>query len=145
MKKILFPLLAVLSLSMASCIKPDSPELDSKASLSALKCYVYYDPSNLSLYKELDLLSGMYLPEQGAASFTFPSEPELYNEETLSRCRIEATVPSTARVELVDADGNTMAEGLGGWHNLYNTTFWFNVIAADGTLKMYQISCNCKK
>lgn len=62
----------------------------------------------------------------------------MYNSETLRRCRLELTVPATARVVEVDAAGNETGSGISGMRDLNSTTVYFKVIAADGTEKQYQ-------
>jgi hypothetical protein len=75
----------------------------------------------------------------GAITYTFPTG-ERYTSETLKRCRLEVTIPSTARVVETDAKGNEIGSGIGGMRDLSNakTTIYFKVIAADGTEKRYQ-------
>ena len=138
MKYIIILYLALLS--VVSCQKLDYPEADTSNSLSSLKCYVYYDPANLRLYETLDILSGGTFNDQmGAITYTFPTG-ERYTSETLKRCRLEVTIPSTARVVETDAKGNEIGSGIGGMRDLSNakTTIYFKVIAADGTEKRYQ-------
>ena len=116
MKKILLYIMALVALG--SCVKPDERERDSDNELRSLKAYVYYDENNLKLYEEVDLLSGMYLADKGMASFTFPSDPLKYNGESKD-C------------------------GIGNWHNLFNTSLYFNIIADNGDVKKYKIVCRC--
>lgn len=126
-----------------ACGKIDERELNSDCELSALKAYVYYKEGDLSVYEEVDLLSGMYLPEKGAASFTFPNDEEKFNANSLKKCRLEATIPSTARVVLSDENGNETNCGIEGWHNLYNSSIYFNVVADSGEVKKYKVNCRC--
>ena len=107
--------------------------------LNSMKCLVYYDADNLRKYSELDVLGGgTYNESLGAVSYTFPSDASMYNSETLRRCRLELTVPATARVVEVDAAGNETGSGISGMRDLNSTTVYFKVIAADGTEKQYQ-------
>lgn len=130
---------------LCGCAKVDTPSRSGDASLSALKANVYYDESNLALYKTVDLLSGMHVSgDVESYSFTFPEDKSLYNETTLSRCRLEATFPVTATLEMTDSDGKPLGHGIGGWQNLYNNTLWFKITAADGSVKSYEIFCRCK-
>lgn len=134
--KILF--LALLA--AVSCQKLDYPEADTSNTLSSLKCYVYYDTENLRNYETVDVLSGGTFNDQmGAITYTFPTG-ERYTSETLKRCRLEATIPSTARLVETDAKGNEIGAGIGGMRDLSaaKTTIYFKVIAADGTEKRYQ-------
>lgn len=134
--KILF--LALLA--AVSCQKLDYPEADTSNTLSSLKCYVYYDTENLKLYETVDVLSGGTFNDQmGAITYTFPTG-ERYTSETLKRCRLEATIPSTARLVETDAKGNEIGSGIGGMRDLSaaKTTIYFKVIAADGSEKRYQ-------
>lgn len=127
-------------LTVVSCQKLDYPEADASNELSSLKCYVYYDSDNLKSYETIDVLAGGTFNEQmGAISYTFPSG-ERYTSETLTRCRLEATIPSTARLVEVDAQGNELGAGIGGFRNFSaaRTTIYFKVIAADGSEKKYQ-------
>lgn len=134
--KILF--LALLA--AVSCQKLDYPEADASNTLSSLKCYVYYDTENLRNYETVDVLSGGTFNDQmGAITYTFPTG-ERYTSETLKRCRLEATIPSTARLVETDAKGNEIGAGIGGMRDLSaaKTTIYFKVIAADGSEKRYQ-------
>lgn len=134
--KILF--LALLA--AVSCQKLDYPEADTSNTLSSLKCYVYYDTENLRNYETVDVLSGGTFNDQmGAITYTFPTG-ERYTSETLKRCRLEATIPSTARLVETDAKGNEIGAGIGGMRDLSaaKTTIYFKVIAADGSEKRYQ-------
>ena len=141
MKKILLYIMALVALG--SCVKPDERERDSDNELRSLKAYVYYDENNPQLYEEVDLLSGMYLADKGMASFTFPSDPLKYNSSTLSRCRIEASIPSSAVLVMTDENGESKDCGIGNWHNLFNTSLYFNIIADNGDVKKYKIVCRC--
>lgn len=134
--KILF--LALLA--AVSCQKLDYPEADTSNTLSSLKCYVYYDTENLRNYETVDVLSGGTFNDQmGAITYTFPTG-ERYTSETLKRCRLEATIPSTARLVETDAKGNEIGAGIGGMRDFSaaKTTIYFKVIAADGSEKRYQ-------
>lgn len=141
--KILF--LALLA--AVSCQKLDYPEADASNELSSLKCYVYYDSDNLKNYETIDVLAGGTFNEQmGAISYTFPSG-ERYTSETLTRCRLEATIPATARLVETDAQGNGLGGGIGGFRNFSaaRTTVYFKVIAADGAEKRYQVQFQFNK
>lgn len=142
MKKIFMALAAAIL--CASCAKPDERVLDNDCTLSTLKAFVYYDSEDVSKNEELDLLSGMYLPDKGSASFTFPEDELKYNSSTLQKCRLEATIPSTARLEMTDENGLGLGFGLEGWHDLYNRSIYFKVIAANGDVLQYKVSCRCK-
>lgn len=137
MKKILK--YALVAAALVSCHKLEYPPQDSSCTLNSMKCLVYYDADNLRKYSELDVLGGgTYNESLGAVSYTFPSDASMYNSETLRRCRLELTVPATARVAEVDAAGNETGSGISGMRDLNSTTVYFKVIAADGTEKQYQ-------
>jgi hypothetical protein len=127
-------------LAAVACQKLDYPEADASNELSSLKCYVYYDSDNLKSYETLDVLAGGTFNDQmGAIIYTFPSG-ERFTSETLTRCRLEATIPSTARLVETDAQGNELGSGIGGFRNFSaaRTTIYFKVVAADGSEKKYQ-------
>lgn len=133
------------AMTLCGCAKVDVPERSGNAALTGLKANVYYDESNLSLYRTVDLLSGMHVSgDVESYSFTFPEDRALYNETTLSRCRIEATIPVTAVLEMTDSDGKPLGCGVGGWQNLYNSTLYFRITAADGSTESYEIFCRCR-
>lgn len=134
---------ALALISLVACVKPDERQKDSSTELSSLKAYVYYDEANLSIYEEVDLLSGMYIEEKGLASYTFPDDKEKFNESTLKRCRLEAIIPATAKIVSTDENGNEMNCGLDGWHNLNNSTIYFNVVADNGDRKNFKIQTRC--
>lgn len=140
MKKIIA--MIFLAVALCACVKPDVREHDSSTALRALKAFVYTDENDLSVYEEFDLLSGMYLEEQGLATYTFPKDAAC-NASTLSRCRLEATVPNTASLEMLSENGHSLGKGLEGWHNLYNTTIYFKVVADSGDIKNFSITCRC--
>lgn len=142
MKRILTAVAAAIL--CASCAKPDERVPDNNCTLSTLKAFVYYDSEDVSKNEELDLLGGMYIPDKGSASFTFPDDEVKYNANTLKQCRLEATIPSTARLEMTDENGAGLGIGLEGWHDLYNRTIYFRVVAANGDIFQYKVSCRCK-
>lgn len=129
--------------ALCSCVKPDERQKDGSLELRSLKAFVYYDENDLSVYEEVDLLSGMYLEDKGLASYTFPSDADRFNSSTLKRCRLEATVPSTAKVVLTDENGTGKGCGLDGWFDLYNAVVYFNVVADDGNFKNFKITTHC--
>ena len=135
-----FAIICAALFATAACQKLDEPVPDTACTINALKCYVYYDTGNWNTSKELDALSGTYNAERGIISYTFPDDPTLYNRESLSRCRLEASIPATARLVEVDAMGMELDQGIGGMRNLYNKTIYFKVIAANGDAKNYQVS-----
>lgn len=142
MKKIVLALFCAFT--FASCAKLQPMEATPSVDLNSLKCFVYYDGSNMAMYKELDLLSGMYDSGKGIGSFTFPDDASLYNSKTLSRCRVEASVAVTSRIVMTDEDGLSKDWGLDGWMDLYNNVLCFKILASDGQKKQYKISCKCK-
>lgn len=146
MKRII-SILFLAILAAVSCQKLDTPELDTANHLSSLKCIVYYDVTNLRLYDQIDVLnSGTFNQEMGAITYKFP-QGERYTAETLKRCRLEATIPSTARLVEIDAMGNVISDGIGGMRDLSagKTTIYFKVIAADGSEKKYQVQFQFNK
>ncbi|MBQ8837814.1 MAG: hypothetical protein IJ005_00680, partial [Bacteroidales bacterium] len=112
MKYIKYIFLAILA--AVSCQKLDYPEADTANTISTLKCFVYYDETNLRLYQEVNLLSQNYNEKMGAVTYTFPDDPERFNAESLKRCRLEAAIPSTARLVEIDATGKELGTGIGG-------------------------------
>ncbi|MGM9788287.1 MAG: hypothetical protein ACI3ZF_05225 [Candidatus Cryptobacteroides sp.] len=141
MKKVLLYIMSLVAL--ISCVKPDERERDSANELRSLKAYVYYDQQNLNLYEEVDLLSGVYLEDKGLASYTFPSDEEKFNSFSLSRCRLEASIPSTAVLRMTDENGVEKNCGIGAWHNLFNTSLYFNIVADNGDVRKFKMVCRC--
>lgn len=135
-----FAILCAALLATVSCQKLDEPVPDTACTLNALKCYVYTDTEDWNKSVELDALSGTYDAKRGIISYTFPDDATLYNQQTLSRCRLEASIPATARLVEVDAMGQELDQGIGGMRNLYNKTIYFKVIAANGDTMSYQAS-----
>ena len=130
--------LAAMAAALVSCQKLDYPEKDSETEINSFKCYVYYDLEDYSTYSEVDVLSGTYNETMGAIRYTFPDDPERYNDESLQRCRLELSVPSTAMVVETDASGEELGKGISGIRDLRSATVYFKVVAADGTEKRYQ-------
>lgn len=146
MKRII-SILFLTIMAAVSCQKLDYPEADTSNTLSSLKCYVYYDDSNLRIYETLDVLSdGTFNEQMGAITYTFPSG-ERFTSETLKRCRMEATIPSTAKIVEIDARGDEIGSGIGGMRDLSagKTTIYFKVVAADGSEKKYQVQYQFNK
>ena len=140
MKKILM-IAAVLCAAFVSCQELQYPELSSDTSLTALKCFVpYTDTNGNKLTQEVDLLSGKTNMERGIISYTFP-EGVIYTAENVSQCCLEATIPSTAVLELTDPFGEGTGHGLSGTFDLCGQTLYFKITAADGSYKPYQLTC----
>lgn len=140
MKKLIL-LAAVLLVAAVSCQKLQYPERSSDTSLSALKCFVNYtSDTGAKKTQEVNLLSGKTNMERGLISYTFPSGG-IYNAENLSQCRMEATIPSTAVLEITDEAGEGTGHGFFGLFDLCNQTVYFRITAADGTVKRYQLTC----
>lgn len=129
--------------SLLSCVKPDERQKDTSTELRSLKAFVYYDADNLSVYEEVDLLSGMYIEEKGLASYTFPEDAQKFNSSTLKKCRLEAGIPSAARIVLSSEDGQEKSYGLDGWFDLYNAVIYFNIISDSGDIKKFKITTRC--
>ena len=134
-KKLLYSCLALVLL--AGCQQLVLPQDDKACDLRALTVRVHYDAADPSLADEFDALSGGVDPETGEATFSFPRDAERYNAETLARCTLEATIPSTASLVVYDADGQVKAGGLGGVWNLANQAVAFDVVAANGDRRHY--------
>ena len=130
--------LVALAAAFVSCQKLDYPEKDDETGINSFKCFVYYDAENYSAYSEVDVLSGTFNEAMGAIRYTFPDDPERYNDESLQRCRLELSVPSTATVVETDAFGKDLGKGISGIRDLRSATVYFKVVAADGTEKRYQ-------
>ena len=130
--------LIILAAALVSCQRLDYPEKDSETGINSFKCFVYYDAENYSAYSEVDVLSGTFNEAMGAIRYTFPDDPERYNDESLRRCRLELSVPSTATVVETDAFGKDLGKGISGIRDLRSATVYFKVVAADGTEKRYQ-------
>lgn len=131
---------AVVLLAAAACQQLQFPVRSEDTSLAGLKCFVYYDASQPALRQELNLLSGTVNSERGLISFTFPAD-ERFTPEALQRCRIEATIPPTAVLELTDAGGTPLGHGFEGFYDLRNKTLYFRITAASGAVKAYQLTC----
>lgn len=140
MKKIML-LAAVLFVAAISCQELQYPEFSSDTSLSGLKCFVpYSDSLGNKKSQEVDLLSGKTNMERGLISFTFPSG-DIYSADNVSHCRIEATIPATAVLEVTDAFGEGTGHGFFGTFDLSGQTVYFMITAADGSSKSYQLTC----
>lgn len=135
---------AVLLLGMASCQKLQYPVRSGDTSLSGLKCYVYYDTDQPLVRQELNLLSGTFNRERGFISYVFPSD-DRFTPAALQRCRIEATIPPTAVLTLTDAAGSPLGHGFEGFYDLRSATLYFQITAADGSVKSYQLTCKNAK
>ncbi len=135
-------LLFIIALPLLfACQKPDYPEGDSSVELSALKAFVYYDIEHPSQKQEADLMSGTVNRERGLISYTFPASDGKYTRQTLSRCHMEATIPTTASLEMLDAAGKSLSHGFTESIDLCNTTIYFRITAANGTSQNWQLTC----
>lgn len=130
----------VLLLGGVSCQKLQYPVRSGDTSLSGLKCFVYYDADQPFVRQELNLLSGTFNQERGLISYVFPSD-DRFTPAALRRCRIEATIPPTAVLTLTDAAGSPLGHGFEGFYDLSGTTLYFQITAADGSVKSYQLTC----
>lgn len=140
MKRI-FELLFCAALLLAACEKLEEKPRDSANTINGITCYVYYDAADLTKKETLDVLATATVNEQmGLINYTFPAVPELYNAASLTRCRLEIAIPSTAHILLTDNDGNPLGGGIGGQMNLLNTTVCFTVVAADGSPRLYKVT-----
>lgn len=143
MKKILY--MALTALILGSCAQIETPEQDANCTLSALKAYVCYDASDLSKREEVNLLSGMFVEDKGLISYTFPEDQTKFGADALTRCRIEATIPSTAVLELTDADGAGLGHGFDTFYDLSSATIYFKIVAANGDFNQYKLTTRRKK
>lgn len=130
----------LLLAAAVSCQKLQFPVRSDDTTLSGLKCFIYYDAENPSVRQELNLLTGTFNRERGLISYTFPVD-ERFTPAAMQRCRIEATIPPTAVLELTDAAGTGLGHGFKGFYDLRGTTLYFRITAADGTVKPYQVTC----
>ncbi|MBR1574534.1 MAG: hypothetical protein IJ652_06785 [Bacteroidales bacterium] len=134
-KKWIYSLFALVVLG--ACQSLVQPKDDDACDLRALTVRVHYDAADPSLTEDFDAMSGGVDAETGEATFSFPRDAERYNAETLSRCTLEAVIPSTASLVVYDADGAVREGGLGGVWNLANGSVVFDVVAANGARKHY--------
>ena len=139
MKKWILAAMILLAPAL-SCQKLQFPVRSDDTSLNGLKCFVYYDAEQPSVRQELNLLTGTFNRERGIISYTFPSD-ERFTPAAIQRCRLEATIPPTAVLELTDAAGSGLGHGFEGFYDLRNKTLYFRITAADGTVKSYQLTC----
>lgn len=139
MKKWILAAMILLAPAL-SCQKLQFPVRSDDTSLNGLKCFVYYDAEQPSVRQELNLLTGTFNRERGIISYTFPSD-ERFTLAAIQRCRLEATIPPTAALELTDAAGSGLGHGFEGFYDLRNKTLYFRITAADGTVKSYQLTC----
>ena len=129
---------SILALAgVLSCQKLVLPADDKACDLRSLTVHVHYDPSDPSKTMDFDAMTDALDPETGEATFSFPRDPELYNAETLSRCTVEASIPSTATLVAYDEEGNVRKGGLGGYWNLANGSVVFDIVAANGDKSHY--------
>lgn len=134
-KKLTYSILALAAL--LSCQKLVLPKDDSACDLRSLTVHVHYDASDPSKTMDFDAMTGALDETTGEATFSFPKDADLYNAETLARCTIEASIPSTATLVAYDEDGTVRENGLGGLWNLANGSVVFDIIAADGSSRHY--------
>lgn len=137
-KSFIFSALFVLPLLFCACQKLDTPPLDSSNKINGFKCFVYYNAANWDDKLELNVMDGKVDQEKGTVVYTFPTDPKI-TKESVSRCRLELSIPPTATVKEIDASDNEISAGIGGIRNLYKTTVYFKVVAANGEEKKYQV------
>lgn|GEM_PF-1041365 len=142
---ILITALALALSALTGCAKPEYTPASGDKTLSSLKCYVYYDPENPTRKTEVNLLSGTFNRERGLISYVFRLDGSIITEDKLSRCRIEATIPATAKLELTDEAGKGLGHGFEGMFDLRATTLFFVITAADGSEARYQLTCKISK
>lgn len=138
-KKILLAAAFFAALLLGSCQKLEYGPTDDSCALLGLRCAVYSDPDKPSSKLEIDLLKdGTLNMERGIISYSFPSQ---YDSYAKAHCRLEATIPSTATLRLLDGSGKDLGKGLDGIFDLNRTTIYFRITAANGTSKNYQLTC----
>ena len=133
--KIIYMLAAAAVL--AGCQKLVLPKDDDACDLRSLTVYVHYDAQNPGLSESFDALTGNLDETTGEGTFSFPKDPEKYNAQTLARCTVEATIPSTAKLVVYDEEGNVREQGLGGTWDLANHSIVMDVVAASGKTRRY--------
>ena len=134
-KKLIYSTLALAAL--LSCQKLVLPKDDSACDLRSLTVHVHYDASDPSKTMDFDAMTDALDESTGEGTFSFPRDPELYNAETLARCTVEASIPSTATLVAYEEDGSVRPGGLGGTWNLANGSVIFDIVAANGDRRHY--------
>lgn len=140
--KVIEYILIVFSLmSFLSCEELSYPTPDSTIELNSLRAIIIDDSTDVT--SEVDLLSGTYNEDKGLISYVFTLGDQI-TEESLSNCRIEASINSTSTLELIDEAGNGLGKGFDGKFDLNNCTIFFKITAADKTYKTFQLTCKTK-
>jgi hypothetical protein len=131
-----FPLL------MLACEQPDLPELSDVNTLTSIELIVVAEAKMNDNGSKTDdkreIFKGV-IAENGIISF--PGISGLTDEQR-QRARFLAIIPLTATIVEKDGAGNVIGTGLGGQRTISKKTYYFHVIAANGSEKRYVIPFN---
>jgi hypothetical protein len=127
---------------LLSCEQPDMPELSDANTLTSIELIVVTEAKmNANGSKTDDKREAFrgVIAENGIISF--PGTSSLTDVQK-QRARFQAIIPLTATIVEKDGAGNIIAEGVGGQRTISKKTYYFHVIAANGSEKRYVIPFN---
>lgn len=131
----------VVALSV-SCQQVEFPEFSDNNAMTSIECLVVKEVKmNEAGSKPADEV----LVFQGAIAangiITFPTMSGLTDEQK-TRARFRVVIPITATVVEKDGANNVIGNGVGGQRTISRKTYYFYVIAANGSERKYTIAFN---
>lgn len=137
--KIIFPLVTFI---LISCQDLVIPELSSDNTMTSVKCIVVTqekmnDTGSKPEDEKLELTGS--ISDNGYITFSGLS---VLTDDQKKQARFEATIPYTATIVEKDGAGKVIGTTIGGLRSITKATYYFYVIAADGSEKKYVMVFN---
>jgi hypothetical protein len=127
---------------LISCQQTEFPEFNSNNEMTSIECVVV---------KEAKMNAAGSKPEDTSEKFqgtiasngiiSFPALSGLTDGQK-TRATFKAVVPVTATIVEKDGAGNIIGNGIGGQRTISKKTYYFYVVAANGTERKYVIAFN---
>lgn len=131
-----------LFISVFSCQQLDEPTLSSDNTMTSFVCTVTITEKMNAVGSkpedETQLFQGS-IADNGIITFTGLNE---LTDEQKKRAKFSAIIPLTAKIVEKDGVGNIIGNGVGGVRTISKKTYYFYVVAANGTEKKYVTSFN---
>jgi hypothetical protein len=141
MKSLKFIMALCLLISLSGCQQLMEPEYSSTNTLTSINCVVVMEEKVTAMGKPDDvkqIFSGS-ISDNGIV--TFSGIGSLTPEQKV-RARFEAIFPLTATIVEKDGAGNVIGSTIGGQRSISKKTYYFYVVAANGTERKYTLSFN---
>lgn len=142
MKTLKLLMLIAFPVLFFACEQPNIPQLSDVNTITSIELIVVTELKMNSNGSKTDdkreIFKGV-IAENGIISF--PGISALTDEQK-QRARFQAIIPLTATIVEKDGAGNVIGNGVGGQRTISKKTYYFHVIAANGSEKRYVIPFN---